>query len=366
MRRIVLWVIFWAAAAASAAEADGWRCLLKRTALDEGTLTSTLYVADLVAGEITTLATFEGVDVAAAVADAAGETVLVAGYLYGVSGQVVQIYRVEADSGDCTPVGDFDYPQLPEVGVAYDEKEGVFFVAAWGDLDSSSGPEGFLMHATYFYRYDPAQGVVKTLGGYKREYSLVGAGAGALYVTTYGYVNSDLEWGKIFVYLDAESGDVHYTDFVAGEGVWDNRYDDNPAEDKGFWGDFVQERSWFTGPARYPPDGVRRRPIYYYSYDPPPLSEYVEIYVNGPADGEAYRTRKADWRARDVFYSYRRDAAVYLIPGETGAPTDVVVTSGDGTPGPRLALPAYEPRGAVRIAELGYELSFDYSLLYVE
>lgn len=366
MWRIVLWVIFWAAAAASAAEADGWRCLLKRTTLDEGALRSTLYVAELVAGEISTLATFEDVDVAAAAADAGGETVLVAGYPYGVPGRVVRIYRVDVASGDYVAVGDFEYSQLPEVSVAYDEGGAVFYLAVWGNLDPVRGPERFLMPATYFYRYDPAQAVMKTLGGYRREYALVGAGAGALYVITYGYVNSDLDWGEIFVYLDAESGDVHYTDFGEGEVAWDNRYDDKAAEDKGLWGDFFRERSWFTGPARYPPDGIRPRPIYYYSYDPPPLSEYVEIYVNGPADGDAYRTLKADWRARDVFYSYRRDAAVYLIPGETGAPTDVVVTSGDGTPGPRLALPAYEPRGAVKIVELGYELSFDYSLLYVE
>jgi hypothetical protein len=42
------------------------------------------------------------------------------------------------------------------------------------------------------------------------------------------------------------------------------------------------------------------------------------------------------------------------------------VTYGDGTLGPRLALPTYEPRGAIKIVELGYELSFYYSLLYVE
>ncbi|MEE8640907.1 MAG: hypothetical protein V3T41_10900 [bacterium] len=355
-----------AAVQGPAAEEGPWRCLLKRTSLDGGALRSTLYVADLVNGKVSALATFDDFDVAAAACAAGGDTVLVAGYPYGVPAQAVRIYRLDVASGDYTVVSNFDYPLLPEVGVAYDETEGVFYVAAWGNLDPYRGPEGFLLHATFIYRYDPTSAEVTPFNVYDSEFALVSAGGGALYVTTFGYINRELELGKVFLYLDGDSGDVHYTDFVAGEGVWDNSCDDKPAEDKGLWGDFIQERSWYTEPARYPPDGVRRRPIYYYSYDLlPPLSDHVEIYVNGPADGEVYRTLKADWRARDIFYSYRRDAAVYLIPGDSG-PTEVVVTYGDGTLGPRLALPAYEPRGAIQIVELGYELSFYYSLLYVE
>jgi hypothetical protein len=264
-------------------------------------------------------------------------------------------------------VGDFDYPQLPEVGVAYDEKEGVFFVAAWGDLDSSSGPEGFLMHATYIYRYDPATAEISPYNDYQGKYALVGADAGRLYVTTYGYINRELEWGKIFVYLDADSGNVHYTDFVAGDGMWNDAYEGGPTEDKSLRARLIRERSWFTRPARYPREGIRQRPIYFYSYDLLRfIGEHIEVYVNGPADGAAYRKLEVDWRAFDIVYSYRRDAALYLIRGGNGKPTEVVVTHGDGAPGPRLPLPAYESREAVKIVEPGYELSFDYSLLYVE
>jgi hypothetical protein len=357
-----------AAVQGPAAEEGPWRCLLKRTALAEGTLTSTLYVADPVAGEVKSLASFEEFDIGAAAADASGETVLVVGYPYGVPGQVVRVYRVDVASGDYTVVGDFDYPQLPGVGVAYDEKEGVFFFAAWGALDPYGGPPaGFLRFATFIYRYDPTSTEVTPFNAYNSEFALVGAGGGALYATTSGFINRDLEWGKTFVYLDADSGDVNYTNFVAGEGLWNDAYDDDPAEDEGLWSAIAQWRSWFTCPARYPQEGIRQRPIYFYSYDLLEfIGEHIEVYINGPTNGEAYRKLEVDWRAGDIFYSYRRDAAVYLIRGHDGKPTEAVVTYGDGTPGPRLALPAYEPRGAIKIEELGYELSFYYSLLYVE
>lgn len=356
-----------AAAQGPAAEEGPWRCLLKRTALAEGTLTSTLYVADPVAGEVKSLATFEGFDIGAAATDASGETVLVVGYPYGVPGQVVRVYRVDVASGDFTPLGDFDYPQLPEVGVAYDDKEGIFYVAAWGNLDPYRGPEGFLLHATFIYRYDPTSAEVTPFNVYNSEFALVGAGGGALYVTKFGYINRELEWGKIFLYLDGDSGDVNYTDFVAGEGLWSDPYEGDPPEDESLWWSIARKRSWFTCPARYPQDGIRQRPIYFYSYDLLHfIGEHIEVYINGPADGDSYRRLDVNWRAGDIFYSYRRDAAVYLLRGHDGKPTEVAVTYGDGTPGPRLALPAYEPRRAIKIVELGYELNFYYSLLYVE
>jgi hypothetical protein len=357
-----------AAAQGPAAEEGPWRCLLKRTALAEGTLTSTLYVADPVAGEVTSLATFEDFDIGAAAADASGEIVLVVGYPYGVPGQVVRIYRLDVASGDYTVVGNFDYPQLPGVGVAYDEKEGVFFFAAWGDLDPyGGGPEGFLSHATFIYRYDPTSAEVTPFNAYDYEYALVGAGGGALYVTAFGHINRELEWGEIFLYLDVDSGDVNYTDFVAGEGLWTDPYEGDPPEDENLWMSIARKRSWFTCPTRYPPEGIRERPIYFYSYDLLEfIGKHIEVYINGPTDGEAYRRLDVDWRAGDIFYSYRRDAAVYLLRGHDGKPTEVAVTYGDGTPGPRLALPAYEPRRDIKIVALGYGLNFDYSLLYIE
>ena len=364
-RRLVLWAVVLGYGLTGTVAADSWRCLLKRTALNEGSLTSTLYVADLTNSEVGALATFDDFDVAAAAADVRGESVLVAGYPYGVPAKTVRIYSVDVASGDCTVVRDLDYPQLPEVAVVYDEKEGVFYVAAWGHLDPHRGPDGLPIYATFIYRYDPTSTEVTPFNAYDRELALVGASGGALYVTGFGYVNRDLEWGKTFGYLDADTGEFNYTDFVVDEGLLDDK-NDGPAKAEGLWGESLQERPWFTGPARYPREVVGQRPIYYYSFD---LLEFIgthiEVYVNGPVDRTGYRMIEVDWRALDISYSYVRDAAVYLLPPESGSPTSVVAVYGDGAPGPRLALPAYELRQPINIAEI-YRLNFDYSLLYVE
>jgi hypothetical protein len=365
-RRLVLCCVILGYGVTGAVAADSWRCLLKRTALAEGKLTSTLYVIDPVAGEVKSLATFNDFDIRAAAADPSGKIVLAAGYPYGVPAKTVRIYRVDVASGDYTVLSDFDYPQLPEVAVAYEETEGVFYVAAWGKMDRYRRPDGLPIYATFIYRFDPASSEVTPFNAYDRELALVGAGGGALYVTGSGHVGRGFDWGITFGSLDVDSGEFNKTDFLVDAGPSDEENGDDPVAAEGLWGEVSQERLWFTGPARYQGEVVRQRPIYYYSLDLFNfIGDRIDVYVDDPADSTGYRMLEVDWRALDISYSYLRDAAVYLLRGHGGKPTEVAVTYGDGTPGPRLTLPAYELRQPINIAEI-YRLSFDYSLLYVE